>query len=111
MTTTTTTSDVPLPSVTHTLSTFEEWGGDYRVVWGDARPVPAANISLQPHAVQLRDGTIDDGTAEEPPRIAIDKILGDGNFADCLSVTVQGARNLAEALLAAADELDGWATR
>jgi hypothetical protein len=36
---------------------------------------------------------------------------GDGNFADCLSITAQGARNLGDALLAAADEVDGWSAR
>ena len=47
--TTTTTSDVPPPSGAHTLSTWEEWGGDYRLVWGADRPVPASDISLAPH--------------------------------------------------------------
>jgi hypothetical protein len=109
--TTTTTSEVPPPSGAHTLSTWEEWGGDYRVVWGADRLVPASDISLAPHAVQLRDGSIDDGAVAEPLGIAVEEIGDDGRRGEHFSVTVQGARNLAEALLAAADELDGWATR
>ncbi len=90
MTTSTSTSDVPLPPGTHTLSTCEYWGGDYRIVWGADRPVPVANISLAPHAVQLRDGTIDDGMVEEPPGIAVDEIGDDGRRGEHFSVTIQG---------------------
>jgi hypothetical protein len=74
MTTTTTIPDVPPPSGAHTLSTWEEWGGDYRLVWGTDRPVPASIISLAPHAVQLRDGSIDDGAVAEPPGIAVEEV-------------------------------------
>ena len=71
----------------------------------------AANISLQPHAVQLSVGTIDDGTFVEPPGIAVEDIGDDGRRGEHFSVIVHEARNLAQALIVAADELDGWATR
>ena len=68
-------------------------------------------LSLAPRAVQLRDGTIDDGTIEEPPGIAVDEIGDDGRRGEHFSVTLQGARHLAEALIAAADELERRSTR
>jgi hypothetical protein len=109
--TTTTTTDVPPPSGAHTLSTWEEWGGDYRLVWGADRPVPASDISLAPHAVQLRDGSIDDGAVAEPPGIAVEEVDDDGRRGEHFSITAQGARNLAQALIEAAELIDGWATR
>jgi hypothetical protein len=73
--------------------------------------VSASDISLAPHAVQLRDGTIDDGTIYEPPGISVEEVGDDGRRGEHFSVTVQGARNLAQALIEAADGLDGWAAR
>jgi len=72
-------------------------------VWGCWSPRAGSQHQPATHAVQLLDGTV-----AEPRGNSIDKLLGDSNFANCLSVIVQGARNLAAALLAAADELDGW---
>jgi hypothetical protein len=52
-------------------------------------------------AVQYADGRIDDGSVHEPPSV----YLGD----DALSSSQ--ARALAAALIATADEVDGWVTR
>ena len=35
----------------------------------------------------------------------------DGSIYDCLTASVRGARDLAKALTAMADEVDGWAAR
>ena len=69
-------------------------------------------ISLQPHAIQLADGSIDVNTesAADRPGIAMDEIC-DGNTRDCLNVTLDGARHLVAALIALIDEVDGWASK
>jgi hypothetical protein len=57
------------------------------------------------------DGSIDiTGQVAEQPTVMIDE-LRDGVAWECLTVNVQGARNLAKALIAAADEIDGWVAR
>ena len=82
MTTTTTTNptpDVALPPGTETYTGWEsDSNGTSRIIWGDARTVEATGISLQAHAVQLADGSIDvNKQSGDRPGIAIDEI--DGN--------------------------------
>jgi hypothetical protein len=100
MTTPPTAPDVPLPAGAHTLSTWEDWDNEFRILWGEGRRVEATNILLSPCAAQLPDGSIDTGgtVADEPAQVMIDE-LRDGNSYDCLSVSVQGTRNLAQALI------------
>jgi hypothetical protein len=107
---TTITPNPPLPAGTHTLSDWKDWDYLYRLLWGDMRLVEATNIGLSTTAAQLPDGSIDDGTVAEEPAVIIDEFR-DGKRWDCLTVTVQGARNLATSLIAAADEIDGWSAR
>ncbi len=83
MTTTTTNPypDVALPPGTETYTGWEsDSNGTSRIIWGDARTVEATGISLQAHAVQLADGSIDVNTEAvgDRPGIAIDEIR-DGN--------------------------------
>ena len=69
---------------------------------GELRGIDGVDIdrvSIQPTAVQFADGRIDDGGVHEPPRI----YLGD----DALTSTQ--ARELADLLVTAADEVDRWA--
>jgi hypothetical protein len=105
-------AEVPLPPGAHTLSTWADWDDLYRIVWGESRRVEGTQIVLSPCAPQLPDGSIEISGAlsDEVTAIMIDEIR-DGATCDCLSVTVAGARNLAQALTAAADEIDGWAGR
>ena len=86
--------------------------GTRRVIWGAARQVDATQISIQPHAIQLADDSIDVNTesAGDRPGIAMDEIC-DGNTRDCLNVTLDGARHLLAALIAQIDEVDGWASK
>jgi len=64
-----------------------------------------------PFAVQLPDGSLDlDGTVAEPPGMFIDELRSDGQATERLNITVHAARDLAQALLEAADEIDRWAT-
>jgi hypothetical protein len=70
--------------------------------------VEATDISIQPQAIQLADGSIDVNTesAGDRPGIAIDEIHN-GNTRDCLNVTLDGARHPVAALIALIDEVDG----
>ena len=102
--------DVALPPGTEVYTGWEsDSNGTSRIIWGDARTVEATGISLQAHAVQLADGSIDVNTRArgDRPGIAIDETR-DGNTRDCLNVTLDGARHLVAALNALIDEVDGW---
>jgi hypothetical protein len=102
--------DVPLPPGSETYTGWEhDSDGTHRFVWGIARQVDATQISILPHALQLADGSIDTSD-ESAPGVCIDQIR-DGKVVDCLDVTVPGARSLAQALLQAADVVEGWAAR
>src|SRR6478672_2404079 len=48
MTTTSTTNhpDVPLPAGTTVGGDFDQWGHEFRIIWGDDRRVEATDISL-----------------------------------------------------------------
>jgi hypothetical protein len=41
----------------------------------------------------------------------VDQIVEDGRRGEHFSVTIDGARELAKALIEAADEIDGWVQR
>jgi hypothetical protein len=104
MTTTTIPQDVPIPAgVTGT----DAWQGDtpmpYRVLLGELHNVDGGSdyTTVQTTAVQFGDGRIDDGSVHEPPHV----YLGD----DALTSTQ--ARELADLLVTAADEVDRWSAR
>jgi hypothetical protein len=67
--------------------------------------------------VQHDNGSIDDGTTErvfDAPVISIDTIddADDGTQTETgITLTSDAARRLADVLVTAADELDGWSTR
>jgi hypothetical protein len=98
-------ADVPVPAG---VIKVDVWQDDipqpYRVLIGDLRGIDGLDIdrvSIQATAVQFSDGRIDDGSVHEAPSV----YLGD----DPLS-SIQ-ARELAAALIATADEIDGWSQR
>jgi hypothetical protein len=101
--------DVQLPPGAHTLSTWADWDGLYRLVWGDSVLLKDTSIVLSTSAPQLPDGSADTAgvVADEVTAILIGEIR-DGASYDCLSGSVQGARNLAQALKTAAHEIKGW---
>lgn len=98
-------TDIPLPPGAHT---YDDWQDSdpqpYRVIIGADRTVTDHPLRVSPSAVQWRDGTVDDGRIEGPQVYVFD--LGEGN-----PLNIDQARELAAALLAAAAEIDGWATR
>ena len=101
-----------LPPGTETYTKWErDSNGTRRIIWGTARQVDATQISIQPHAVQLADGSIDvNKQSGDRPGIAIDEIH-DGNTRDCLNVTLDSARHRVAALIALIDEVDRWASK
>jgi len=48
-----------LPAGTTVHGDFDQWGYEFRNIWGDDRRVDATDISLAPCAAQLPDGSID----------------------------------------------------
>jgi hypothetical protein len=111
--TTINTPDVPLPAGTTVLGDWDQWGHEFRLVWGDHRRVAATDISLSPCAAQLPDGSIDTegAVAERAPQIFIDQAEDDGTRRQCLQVSMEGARHLVAALIAMIDEVDRWASK
>jgi hypothetical protein len=64
-------------------------------------------VTVQTAAVQLSDGTVDDGLVW-PPTISID---GAGSNDPGGGLSADEARELADTLQDCADELDGWCGR
>ena len=93
-------ADVPVPAGAHS----DDWQNDAvpdRVLFGEWRRIVGVDtdrLSVAPSAIQLADGRIDDGSAYEPPQVHLRD--------DCL--TPAQARELAAALIEAADLLDRW---
>ena len=105
--------DVDLPPGTETYTGWEnDSNGTRRIIWGAASQVDTTQVSLQSHAIQLADGSIDVNTEAvgDRPGITIDEVR-DGKIWERLNVTVEGARALAQALLELADEVEGWSKR
>lgn len=100
---------VTIPAGTQTTSTWDDEEG-YRIVWSDSRQVDGTPLLPSTCVVQLPDGRIDVngdvGDVGDAPSILTDE-LRDGQSWEKLTVTVEGARALAQALLATADEIDG----
>lgn len=97
---------IPLPAGAKSADDWSDWGHDFRFVWGERRPVDGTNLALMTCSAQLPNGSIDaTGEVAELPVVFIDEIR-DGQIHEGLKVTAQGARQLARALIAAADELD-----
>lgn len=75
----------------------------YRMFSGRDRRVDGVDGVIGTSAVQYVDGSVDDGRVDEAPCIWV------GMGAD--SISSAQARQLADALVSAADEVDGWVTR
>jgi hypothetical protein len=109
---TTTTAQInPYPDIAPPAGArpIEDWQAiepqPYRVVIGDDRTVTDHKLRVSPTAIQLADGSIDDGTTIEAPSVYVVD-LDEGNL-----LNSDQARELASVLLEAADEIDGWAAR
>lgn len=103
MTTTTTTPDVPLPPGTLCPDGWQD--GGYRLIAGKNRYAPGTIIGTT--AAQLPDGGLDDGSRIEAPNVWVAVSSERIDW----PMTADTARQVGCALIAAADEIDGWATR
>ncbi len=97
--------DVPVPAG---AVDADDWQSDpttpYRTLLGELKGIDGIDIntiSVQVAAIQLHNGRIDDGTAHETPKV----YLGDDGLSPAQ------ARDLAAALLKAADTADRWAAQ
>ncbi len=83
----------------------DEWQSGppvYRVVFGVTRHVKGQHGAIgtvRPTAIQLADGTIDDGSSVEPPVVHV-------NLEPGYALTAAQTRDLAQLLVAAAAEAD-----
>jgi hypothetical protein len=73
-------------------------------------------VAVYAHGIQHDDATIDNGTTDRvfaAPAISIDTIDVEGGFPTETGITLtrEAARRLADVLVAAADEIDGWSAR
>ncbi|VBA60490.1 hypothetical protein [Mycobacterium attenuatum] len=102
---TTPTSAVPLPPGAKYADLWEDATTDqpYRRITGEVRGVTGnTNVLVWVEAVQYADGSLDQ-SAIDRPSVQIE--------ANQEALSSRQARELAMALLTAADELDGWAKR
>jgi hypothetical protein len=103
----------PLPNVPLPVGAVraEEWQPDgnryYRTFWAEERRLGDA-IEVWADGVQHDDGRIDDGSEARvfgPPAVRVAGLSWEDGMSSA------AARHLADVLVMAADELDGWATR
>jgi hypothetical protein len=97
--------DVPTPAGVAFVDTWQEHDPQpYRILLGPERGVGRLDARVWISAAQFADGTIDDNRALiEPPYVHV-QVDDDGMTAD-------EARQFAQALIEAADEVDTWACR
>ncbi|GFM19362.1 MULTISPECIES: hypothetical protein [Mycobacteriaceae] len=102
----------------------DAWSSDAepcRVIWGSTQAVTVGRpsneglttVSVYTHAVQRADGHLSYDPSDGGPGVSIDTHYRDEDWARDTGVTVSSdeARDLAAALLAAAEEVDGCADR
>lgn len=106
MTTTTTYPDVPLPDGTNSLDGWQddELLGTFRIISGKDRWPAGREVVIGTSAVQLADGSVDDGRVEDRPKVWLG---ANGDH----QLTPDAAREIGEALIAAADEIAGWVAK
>lgn len=104
----TTTPDIALPPCAHTYG-WDSSDSERRTVYGDARIVESASLAVTAFASRRRDGSIVDEDFDRA-LVYVDRVEDDGTYRGCVELTPAAARQLATALLAAA-ELDGWVAK
>lgn len=93
--------DQPLPPGAVGADFWQDDAQPYRVVFGVSRGIEGRDdVLVGTTAVQLRDGTVDDGRVE-PPHVYVETNSDSG-------LTSAQARELSAVLLEAAAEADRW---
>jgi len=96
--------DVPTPAGVAFVDTWQEHDPQpYRILLGPERGIGRLDARVWISAAQFADGTIGDRALIEPPYVHT-QVDEDGMTAD-------EARQFAQALIEAADEVDAWARR
>lgn len=127
-----TTASAPHPAVVALppkAITAEDWqphdhGRFYRYFEGETRDITTGvtteetlrgvDVSVYAGGAQWDDGRIEDGTTDtylEAPTVYTSEIRKDGIRVDGLALSADAARRLADLLVMAADEVDGWVAR
>ena len=100
-----TTSCVPCPSGADESGDWVDrdhvYTRPYRLAYCHRHDIAGLHLTVEGSAIQLADGTVDGET--EPPRVNI--------FVSPEMFSTAAARELAAALLAVADQLDGWTAK
>ncbi|WP_094357631.1 hypothetical protein [Mycobacterium marinum] len=91
-------STIPLPPGADSSQSWDDWGHKYRVVWTGTTEI--ADTAVRGSAIQFPDGKIDPGV-QEPPLV----MVGESQF------TTAQARELAAAIVASAELVEGWVQR
>lgn len=93
---------IPLPTDASADDWTDNGGQPHRLIYGDNRGIDSRpDVILFPSAVQLGDGTVDNGDRVEAPVLYVD-VDGQRGF------TAVQARALSTALVDAAGLLDRW---
>jgi hypothetical protein len=101
--------DLPVPAGAYVLSDWDEADNEYRIISTAPKEVEGTDVGVSVDAPQLRDGSL----ISRPrlnPIVRVDSRSTNPNFKwdQCLELSIAGARQVARALLEAADQLDGW---
>jgi hypothetical protein len=100
---------VPLPPGANVVDDWHEFRYEYRLIATETREVEGTNVGIELSACQFPDQSfLDDG--REFPKISVLTSCPGGWSSLGVEVAAEGARQLARALIAAADQLDGWGT-
>ena len=108
MRTTATTPDVPLTDGASTYGWSDD--GGRRTVYGEAHVIEAAPLAVTAFASQRRDGSIIDEDGDRA-LIYVDEVQDDGAHRERMDLPPAAARQLADALVAAADEIEQWTAK
>jgi hypothetical protein len=107
--------DVPLPPGAKPSEWWDVEDGEqtFRCVEGTPRLIGASRTRVYTHCTQWEDGRVEDGATEptfhSAPGVSLDLIDDHGDATDTgITFTSAEARDAAAALIAAADEIDGW---
>jgi len=108
ITTTTAPSD-PYPNIAPPLGGFAgDWGDEkpWRIIYGQRHEV--GTYVTGAWACQQSDGTVRGNDGHD---VYVDKMDEHGEQCEKLNLSAAEARELAKALLAAADDIDGWLSK
>ena len=90
------------------MSDWHENDNEYRLISSYNKPVDGTKILVSAAASQEADGSLKNEPSVDVPLVYIDELDDRGDSYERLTITPQAARKLAEVLLDAAAEIDGW---